>query len=466
MSAKRLAFWCERRDSNPHGFTRQILSLVRLPIPPLSLDGPSNKLSYFPSIVATFGNFFAPFGVNRLVAPAMMPFAPFSYTQFCRKGFFAILIFLFSTALSPIASTQDKEADKRSSAASEPSDRPKFSAEIKVVNLLATVRDKHGQIINNLAQNDFSLEEDGRPQTIKFFSRETDLPLKLGILVDTSMSTLKVLPDERKASEAFLDQVVREDKDSAFVIHFDHQVELLQDLTSSKQKLSAATDQVEPSPRSDDQDSGGSSGGGQRGPQGGYPGGGYPGGGGRGGHRHGGGGTLLYDAVFLASDELMQKQQGRKALILLTDGEDRGSKTSLDRAIESAQRADTLVYCIYFKGEESSTGFERPVGGRGGWGRGGMGRPGGGQGRYPQESHEDGKKVLERIAKETGGRMFEISKKDSVDQVYSQIEQELRNQYDIGYTPDRGGTTSAYHKIHLVAKDKSDVVQTREAYYD
>lgn len=179
---------------------------------------------------------------------------------------------------------------------------------------------------------------------------------------------------------------------------------------------------------------------------------------------------MLYDAVFLASDELMQKQQGRKALILLTDGEDRGSKTSLDRAIESAQRANTLVYCIYFKGEEPNNfdGFGRGHGGGfPGGGRGGMGRPGGGQGgRYPQETHEDGKKVLERIAKETGGRMFEISKKDPVDQIYSQIEQELRNQYNIGYTPDRNGNTSSYHKIHLAAKEKNDVVQTRDGYYD
>src|SRR5581483_8387256 len=154
------------------------------------------------------------------------------------------------------------------------------------------------------------------------------------------------------------------------------------------------------------------------------------------------------------------------ALILLTDGDDRGSKTSLVSAIESAQRADTIVYCIYFKGEEPGNfgGFSR--GGHGGWGgRGGMGGPRGSRGGYPQESHEDGKKVLERMAKETGGRMFEISKKQPIDEIYSQIEQELRNQYSLGYTPDHNGTTS-YHKIHLAAKEKNDVVQTRDGYYD
>ena len=95
-----------------------------------------------------------------------------------------------------------------------------------------------------------------------------------------------------------------------------------------------------------------------------------------------------------------------------------------------------------------------------------MGRSGGGRGGYPQESSEDGKKVLERIAKETGGRMFEISRKQPIDQIYSQIQEELRNQYNIGYTPDRVAATSAYHKIHLAAKDKNDIVQTRDGYYD
>ncbi|HEU5233040.1 MAG TPA: VWA domain-containing protein [Terriglobales bacterium] len=369
-----------------------------------------------------------------------------------RRRWFA-LVLVISTAFLSVGFAQDADDNTASPSAGAQSDTPRYSAEVKVVNLLATVRNKHGQIINNLSKDDFTLEEDGRPQTIKYFTRESDMPLKLGLLVDTSMSTLKDLPDERSASVSFLDQLVREEKDAAFVIHFDRQVELLQDLTSSKQKLASATDQIEPSSRDDNQSSGGS-------PTG------YPGGA-RGGHHHfGGGGTLLYDAVFLASDELMQKQKGRKALILLTDGDDRGSKTSLVSAIESAQRADTIVYCIYFKGEDPGNfgGFGR--GGHGGWGGlGGMGGPRAGRGGYPQESHEDGKKVLERMAKETGGRMFEISKKQPIDQIYSQIEQELRNQYSLGYTPDHNGTES-YHKIHLASKEKNDIVQTRDGYYD
>ena len=376
---------------------------------------------------------------------------------------------LFCVLLATLAFTQDNADGDKNSSASQP---PTFSAQVKVVNVLATVRDKKGQILNNLTKDDFSLDEDGRPQAIKYFVRDTDLPLKLGLLVDTSRSVSKVLPDEKKASGSFLDQVLREGTDAAFVIHFDHEVELLQDLTTSREKLASATGQIEPSQRDSDNSAGGNPGGGGGGGYpggggGGYPGGGYPRGGGnpggRGGHGHGGGGTLLYDAVFLASDELMQKQQGRKALILLTDGEDRGSKTSLDRAIESAQRSDTLVYCIYFKGEEGG-GFNPYGQGRGGWGRGGMGR--GGPGGYPQEQHEDGKKVLQRIARETGGRMFEISKKEPIDQIYAEIQQELRNQYNIGYTPDRNASSGGYHKIHLVAKQKDSIVQARDGYYE
>ena len=335
-----------------------------------------------------------------------------------------------------------------------------YSVEVKVVNVLATVRDKHGKIVNNLSQDEFVLDEDGRPQNIKYFSRETDLPLTLGLLVDTSLSQRRVLDKERSASGTFVDQVLREDKDSAYLIHFDREVELLQDLTSSKQKLQDGLRLLQmPAP---EQDRGGG-GGGYPGGGGGYPGGG--GGSGRGGHsHHHGGGTLLYDSVYLASDELMQKQRGRKAIIILTDGVDQGSKLTLDRAVESAQRADTVVYSILFADPDA-------YGGRGGWGSGGgmsgpWGRRGGG---YPpprqQQEHPDGKKVLERISRETGGRMFEVSKKLTVDQIYQQIQDELRNQYNLGYTPDRASGGPEYHKIHVATKQKDLVVQARDGYY-
>jgi len=340
---------------------------------------------------------------------------------------------------------------------------PTFSSDVKVVNVLATVRDKHGQIVNSLTKNDFELEEDGRPQVIRYFSKESDLPLTLGLLVDTSPSQRRVLEQERVASYAFLNHVMREDKDVAFVIHFDREIELLQDLTSSRHKLEAALEKLDMPAFTP---AGGSGGGG-----GGYPGGGgggYPGGGGghRGGSGHFGGGTALYDAVFLASDELMQKQKGRKALIILSDGVDNASKVTLERAIDSAQRSNTLVYSILFK-DDAAYGHPGGFGGpgtsrHGGWGGGGY--PGGG--RYPQPtSRPDGKKVLERISQETGGRFFEVTKKEPIDQIYDEIEQELRNQYNLGFTPNKADDTGTYHKIRVSTKQKDLAVQARDGYY-
>ncbi|MGB6386027.1 MAG: VWA domain-containing protein [Terriglobales bacterium] len=338
-----------------------------------------------------------------------------------------------------------------------------IAVDVKVVTLPVTVRDKHGKIIRDLTKDDFTLQEDGRAQIIKYFSQDTNLPLTLGLLVDTSRSQTGVLDAERNASHSFFDQMLVQEKDKAFLLHFDHEVELLQDLTSSREKLQAALDLLKtPSDRersNDPNDSGDS-------------------GSGSGSHR--GGGTQLYDAVFLASNELMKKQQGRKALIVLTDGVDRGSKTYLDGAIEAAQRADTVVYSIYFAEPRRAEG-QRPggmgrggggwPGGGGGWPGGGGGYPGGGGGggrggqRRAEEPRTDGKKILERISKETGGRFFEVTKKEPVDQIYSSIVEELRTQYTMGYTPDKESTPTGYHHVTLAVKKKDMTVQTREGYY-
>ncbi|MBS1852273.1 MAG: VWA domain-containing protein [Acidobacteria bacterium] len=334
-----------------------------------------------------------------------------------------------------------------------------LSVKVKVVNVLATVRDKHGKIVNYLTKDDFLLSEDGQPQTIRYFAKESDLPLTLGLLVDTSLSQRKVLDQERMASSAFLDKIMRPQHDKAFLIHFDREVELLQDLTSSLDDLHTGLGKLE-TPQYRPASSGDPSGPG--GPDPGQ----YPGRGQGGMHR--GGGTTLYDAVYLAAEELMQKQEGRKAVIVLSDGVDRGSKESLDSAVESAQKADTLVYAIYFKGEEggnSRVGFGIP--GMGGPGMGGPGRRGGGRPGGPaREPHIDGKKILQKIAQATGGRFFEVSKKETVDQIYTQIEEELRNQYNLGYTPQRAGADSGmYHKIQLTTKNRDLAVQAREGYY-
>jgi VWFA-related protein len=376
--------------------------------------------------------------------------------------FSTICLVLSSALLNQPVNAQQPAAtpDSKQSAAAAETQTTTLSVTVKVVNVPATVRDKHGKIISNLGKDDFVLEEDGRPQTIRYFAHDTDLPLTLGLLVDTSMSQRRVLEDERHASYVFLDQMLHQPKDVAFVIHFDHEVELLQDLTSNRQKLESALQALQVSQSNSSSQPTGS----QGGNSGSSNGSGYPGGRG-GGRRNGGGGfgggagTLLYDASYLASDELMKKQQGRKALIILSDGVDRGSKYGLETAIETAQKSDTVVYAILFKDDESNNrGFN------GGFGGGGMGRRGGGQ-RFPQQSRPDGKKILERIAKETGGRLFEVSKKQPIDKIYESIAEDLRNQYNLGYTPDPPGAEGSFHKITLKAKEKDMTVQARNGYY-
>jgi VWFA-related protein len=344
-----------------------------------------------------------------------------------------------------------------------------IAVDVKVVTLPVTVRDKHGQIVRDLTKDDFVLQEDGRPQTIKYFSQEANLPLTLGLLVDTSWSQRDVLDQERNASRSFLTQMLTQDKDKAFLLHFDKEVELLQDLTSHHEKLESALDLLKTADRSvsDSHDSGSSGDPNDSDSRG-------------SGHRHGG--TQLYDAVYLASNELMKKQTGRKAVVVLSDGVDRGSKTTLESAIEAAQRADTVVYAIYFKGEEERGGNGRGGGmgrgGGGGWPGGGWpgggypggggGYPGGGRGggqRPSAEPHVDGKKILQRVAKETGGRFFEATKKENVGDIYSSIAEELRTQYSLGYTPDKDSSPNGYHHLQLQVKKKDLVVQTRDGYY-
>ena len=345
------------------------------------------------------------------------------------------------------------------------------------------VHDKKGALVLTLKKEDFNLKVDGKPQEIRYFTNDANLPLTLGLLVDVSGSVSSRLDEERRASSAFLDDMLTSNNDRAFVIQFGHKADLLADLTHERSKLQEGLKQLEgdrpgsgggpgdrgpgdrgqgdrnagPPPDDDRQGSqnffqfpGGGGRSGRRGGQGGGH------GGGRGGL--GGGGTVLYDAVFLGSDELMKKQTGRKALILLTDGEDRGSKVTLARSLEAAQRSDTIVYAIYYKGEES--GGQRGFGGgpRGSW-------PGPGGGSGAGNRNGDGKKVLERITQETGGQVFEVSKKHPVDEIYKEIARELRSQYRIEFTPDQATGGDGYHQIDLTTKDNKLFVQTRDGYY-
>lgn len=318
--------------------------------------------------------------------------------------------------------------------------RAQFTADVKVVNLFATVRDKKDQVVRGLTKDDFVLDEEGRPQTVRYFSAESNLPLTVGLLVDTSGSTRNVLGDEREASERFLRQVLRPADDRAFVIHFDTEVELLQDLTGSREALERALAELASPPQFQRQ-------------RGGYPGRGpYPNSGPGGrypgrGHGRGAGGTALYDAVFLGADEILRKQKGRKAIILLSDGDDNGSRIDLAAAVEASQRADTLVYTILFGDPMMDyPGVRRAAR------RAGVELP-------------DGRKVMQKFADQTGGRFFEVSRKIPLQRIFAIIEEDLRNQYSLGYTPDPPASGGSYRRIHLSTRQKGLVVQTRDGYY-
>jgi VWFA-related protein len=282
-------------------------------------------------------------------------------------------------------------------------DEATFSTDVKVVNILATVRTKSGQIVNDLSKDDFALTENGRPEVIKYFSRESDLPLTIGLMVDTSMSQARVLESERSASFQFVDQVLREGKDKVFVTQFDMAVMTRQQLTSSRRDLEQSLPYVDTPSKNQLQA--------QR-----------------------GGGTLLFDAVVKASREIMSGQRNRKAMIILSDGGDNGSDETLNSAIEAAQRADTLIYSILFA--DPSYGYEG-----------------------------EGKTAMQRLAKETGGSFFEVSKKHHIDEIYGIIEQELRSQYNLGFVSDQPVRISEFRKLQLTTNRNDVAVEARDRYW-
>ena len=287
-----------------------------------------------------------------------------------------------------------------------------FSTEVKVVNVLVNVYGKNGEIVRGLTKDDFLLSEDGHPQTIRYFSRETDLPLTLGLLVDTSMSQRRVLDAERIASFRFVDQVLREATDHVFIVQFDMGVEIRQPLTSSRRTLESALAQVNtPSLHQLEL---------QR-----------------------GGGTLLYEAIAVAARDIMRAQTGRKALIVISDGVDTGSEIPLSTAVEEAQRAGTLVYSIVFSDANAYGTLLGPLMGGG----------------------ADGKRVLMRISNETGGRCFEVSKTQSIEQIFQAIQEELRSQYNLGFVSDVPVRISGFRRLHFSTKTKGLVIQSQSRYW-
>jgi VWFA-related protein len=282
---------------------------------------------------------------------------------------------------------------------------PTFSAEVKVVDVLATVRNKKGELVRDLNKQDFALYENGRPQEIRYFARQTDLPLTLGMLVDTSMSQKRVLNAERGASFRFLDQVLRDGKDQVFIMQFDMVAQIRQELTSSRKKLEEALSFVDtPTFRELQAQSGG--------------------------------GTLLNDAVVESSKTVMQRLSGRKALIILSDGVDNGSEATSVNAVEAALRADTLIYSILFA-DSNAYGMFSP----------------------------NGRGALQRLSQATGGGFFEVTKKNGIDDSFKVIEDELRSQYNLGYVSDTPVRISEFRRIQLSTKEKGLIVRARDRYW-
>ncbi|MDE3200842.1 MAG: VWA domain-containing protein [Acidobacteriota bacterium] len=296
-----------------------------------------------------------------------------------------------------------------------------FKLQVNLVNLYFTVKNKDGQLIPHLTKNDCSVEEDKVPQTLKNFTAETNQPLTLGILLDTSGSQDRVLPLEQQAGSEFLQRVLRS-KDEAFLLSFDVNVDLLQDFTNSPRMLARALNKAEINTAGGNGAAGIPGLGGGTVPVQGTP-----------------KGTLLYDAIYLASHEKLSQETGRKAMIILTDGDDQGSKTTINEAIEAAQKSNTIIYVILI----ADTGFYN-----------------GFQFGY------NGYSASKKLAEATGGRVINVGNNGKkLEAAFQQIEDELRTQYVASYTPTNARLDGTYRHISVECKGDGLRVQARKGYY-
>jgi len=277
--------------------------------------------------------------------------------------------------------------------------------QVSLVNLFVTVRDKHKAIVTGLKQDDFQVSEDGQPQEITNFSAESNLPITLGILMDTSGSETYMLSAEQEAASRFLGRVLRKG-DLAMVMSFDTDVDLLADFTEDRSRLDRAIRRAQIN----------SPGSGAIIAQGPLP-------------TSGGGGTDFYDAVYLAAHDKLSDEAGRKAIVVLTDAEDTGSKMRLQDAIEAAQRTDTVVHILLVAAD------------------------GGDQG------------VARKLTDETGGRTIVVRSEKNLEQAFDEISEELRSQYTIGYSPTNKKHDGSYRKIKVDMKNKEYAGLTRRGYY-
>jgi len=304
---------------------------------------------------------------------------------------------LLAVLLSSIAFAQrGQQPAKPAEPVSPPTDDETLSVNVDLVNILFTVADRKGKFVTNLKKNDFRVFEDERPQTITNFSSETDLPLTIALLVDTSGSIRDKLQFEQRAATEFFYSTLQRGKDKAMIISFDSGVDLLQDFTDDPEKLANAVQRI-----------------------------------------RAGGGTSLYDALYLAVTQKLSGQQGRRVVILITDGDDNSSRVSLTETLEAAQKNDVTVYSI----STNSTGY------------------------FGSKEQERGDKTLKKFANETGGKPFFPLKIQDLATSFVNIHEELRAQYQIGYRPSNGKMDGTFRKIRVDVAGKRFNVRARTGYY-
>ncbi len=296
--------------------------------------------------------------------------------------------------------------------ASHPSAGQSIRATAVAVNVYAIVEGRRGRLIHGLKKDDFELSENGAPQKIEYFSGESNEALSLGVAIDTSASQGRLLGTEKEAAKEFLQSVLR-GGDQVFVMSFDSDVKLLKDFTFAESELAAAIDAAEINDTGKSllaENRAGSA-----------------------------GGTHLYDAVFLASNELMKARQGRKVMVLITDGEDQGSKASLQKAIEAAEKADVIVYSIVVSDPE----FYSLMGG----------------------AYHGGVSVR-TLARETGGRTIRVKEIAQIGAAFEEIAGELRAQYRLSYSPAGLRLDGSFRRISVKVRGRAYTVRTRSGYYD
>lgn len=331
-------------------------------------------------------------------------------------SFRRLLPALTLAALAPFTLSQQSSQPAQSQ---QPADQnaETLKVNVNVVQLFFNVKDKHGALIPNLTKDDFAISEDGKPQTIKYFAAESNLPLTIGMMIDASGSQRNVIDMEKEVGGVFLKQVLT-DKDEAYVMSFDITVDLLQDFTRDTHRLQAALNKAKINVD--------------------YTSGGIPGMGGGPIPTQNAPGTLLYDAVYLSAHDMLAKEVGRKAMILLTDGQDEGSRLKLRDAIEAAQKADAIVYVLLCAD-------------RGGYFSAGMSYTGEGE--------------MRKLTEQTGGRVINVGNKfDKLKEAFDQIAAELRSQYNVGYVPTNLKLDGTYRKLEIKNKQNYKI-QARAGYY-